>query len=112
MKRYFDNEDEGSCYGISYFRELMKESNEEIMELWLGERETGVDHFYCSHFGEVGLKEDSGCGKTCEGYSPLNGKNGRCKHSKNTYFPAEKYILTMKNGKFKLKKSTTKELTP
>lgn len=104
MKRYFDNADEGSCYGIEYFKELMKETDEDKMELWLGVIETDVDHFYCSHFSEIGLKSEGGCGKGCEGYAPRNGRNGRCKHSNNTYFPADKYILEMKDGKFTLKK--------
>lgn len=103
MNRYFDNADEGSCYGLSYFKELMKETGEDKMELWLGVMEVGEDHFYCSHYGEVGLKSESDCGKECEGYTPCNGKSGRCRHSKNTYFPADKYILEMKDGRFKLK---------
>lgn len=87
MNRYFDNQDEGFCYSIDHFKDLMKEESVDKMELWLGVRETGQDHFFCSHFQEVGVKDEGTCGKSCEGYSPLNGKNGRCRHSKTHISP-------------------------
>ena len=104
-KHYFDNEDEGFCYGISYFKELMKEEDISEMELYEGVREIGQDHFFCNHFQEVGIKDEGQCGRICEGYSPRNGKNGRCKHSKNTYFPGQKYRLLKTGNQFKLEKS-------
>jgi hypothetical protein len=104
MKRYFDNADEGYCYSIDHFKEILKESGDSEIILWLAEREVGEDHFFCSEYGEVGLKEDNQCGRLCDGYAPINGKNGRCRHSKNTYFPSEKYTLTMIDGRFKLTK--------
>lgn len=103
-KRYFDNEDEGSCYGLSYFKELLKETGENEMRLWEGVIELGVDHFWCAEYEEAGLKSESECGSGCEGYSPRNGKNGRCKHSKNCYFPCDEYILKLEGKKFTLKK--------
>ena len=60
---------------------------------------TGEDYFFCSVFSEFGLREDSGCGIDCAEYKPRNGKNGRCRYSKNCYEPSgKKYkvILTAK----------------
>jgi hypothetical protein len=39
--------------------------------------------------GEVG----EGCGKFCQQYKPLNGKNGRCKHYGYVYEQTDKVKL-------------------
>ncbi len=49
------------------------------------------DHFYCSHFGEVGEKGD--CGKQCYSYTPKNGKNGCCKYVGKLYETGEEITI-------------------
>lgn len=102
MKLYFDNADEGVCNPLSHYKEILEDGD--TMELWEGVREIGEDHFWCSEFQEIGIKSESECGSSCSGYSPTNGKSGRCRHSKNTYFPADKYILERHGKKFNFKK--------
>lgn len=72
--------DESSSYTEEYIRQVM--DDEEISEIKVFEavREKGGDTFYCWHYGEAGMKSDSGCGKSCEAYAPRNGKSGNCKH--------------------------------
>ena len=106
MKRYFDNEDDGGCYPLNYFKELMAETNETEMFLWEGIIENGTDHFWCSNFQEIGLKSENTCGSGCTAYAPRNGKTGRCKHSKNTYFHGDKYLLVRTGKKFTITKQT------
>ena len=40
--------------------------------------------FYCSIYDFEGILGESGCGKICKCYDPLNGKNGICRFSKVT----------------------------
>jgi len=100
---YFRTDEEDSCYTLNHFKNEMNEEVIKQLELVKAEIEFGTDHFYCNEYGEVGLKGE-GCGRECDLYSPRNGKNGRCKHSKNCYTHSdEKFILTKINEKrFKL----------
>lgn len=71
--------------------------NKYIVTLFLFEakRESGTGYFFCKEFqacGEVGE-----CGRMCEKYNPMNGKNGRCKHYGYVYEQTDnKIILTKK----------------
>lgn len=93
-KKYFreDHEDE-SCYTLIYWKQLMDDENIESLPLYEAEIETNTDHFYCREYFEVGLKSESECGKLCDGYTPRNVKNGRCKHSANCYTATDKKIV-------------------
>lgn len=95
-KKYFDSEEGERCYNLDYWKEFLLESNEDELNLFEAERETGTDYFYCKEYGGVGLKSDSGCGISCDGYKPLNGKSGRCKHSGNCYTLSGKQITLVK----------------
>lgn len=86
-KKYFINEDDERCYTLSSIRELVDEVTEVVVIE--AEPEYDTEHFFCSHFDEVGMKDES-CGTNCEGYSPRNGKSGRCRHSNNCYIPTDK----------------------
>ena len=81
------------AYPIEYWKEYMEEN--ELYEIKLSKAviEYNTEYFFCREFHEVGLKENSGCGKDCEKYSPRNGKNGRCKHSANCYTRSDEEIV-------------------
>lgn len=104
MAIYFDNSEEGFAYGIKYYKEYLIENNEESIRLWKAIIEHGTDHFYCSHFDGFGSKYEGECGRMCEGYAPRNGKNGRCRYSKNCYVWGDEYLLKKTGGKFTLTK--------
>ena len=101
MSKYYFNAEEvdaENCYGKQYWQEVADEEGKDI-ELYEAAPDYGTDYFYCSEYGVVGDKTGSDCGKSCEGYSPRNGKNGRCKHSKSCYTATDKKIIVHPNKK-------------
>lgn len=92
MKYYFCYElDELLCFPLKTIRDALKESDDlDEVEVIEAKIVTGVGLYFCDEFRQVGETSDGYCGKSCEKYSPRNGKNGRCRHSKNTYEPTEK----------------------
>ena len=83
---YFcDMIDDSACFTYQRVVEFCKEYNINTITVFEAKRVTGEGVFYCDYFNTSGYIEDSGCGESCEGYDPLNGKNGRCKHSKYCY---------------------------
>jgi len=109
-KFYFCDENDERCYRLQWFKDDLEIGDS--IELTEAEMEIGTDHFYCNEYMEVGLKGE-GCGKECESYSPRNGKNGRCKHSKNCYTHSDKkFTLTKIDDKrFKLTNKLNKTLS-
>lgn len=93
MPKYYFKDNDDLCYTLEYHKEWMKGTNVKKLKLFEAERVTGEGYFYCSYYNEPGITGDSDCGKTCEGYKPRNGKNGRCKHSGHCYEPTDKYII-------------------
>lgn len=91
MKYYFCFElDELMCFPLRYIKETLKDLDLDEVEVIEAKIVTGVGLYFCDEFRQVGETSDGYCGKTCEKYSPRNGQNGRCRHSKNTYEPTEK----------------------
>ena len=80
---YYEN-----CYTLDYWIQAVEDEGRDIV-LIEAKMVTGDGTFYCSEFGEVGYTGDSDCGIACDYYKPRNGKNGRCKFSKNCYEPKE-----------------------
>lgn len=97
-------EDDGEfCYTLEHWKEYADEDGETKLTLYAAVREVGADGFYCRAHGECYLKDDGGCGKFCNEYEPRNGKNGICKHYRNTYTYGEKYTLEKINDEWTLK---------
>jgi hypothetical protein len=94
MKYYFETQDSEKCYTIDYFYEQLSDDLPE-MTIYPAKIMYGSDYFYCQEYGEMGEKGE-GCGRFCDFYKPRNGKNGRCRHSRNPYEPAEKPITIKK----------------
>ena len=88
MKLYFSKVTD-ECYPLSYYKELIEEGEYKEIELTEAKIEYGTGYFSCTEYFEVGEVGVS-CGKICVHYSPRNGKNGRCRYSKNMYERTEK----------------------
>ena len=91
MKLYFQKYDE-RCYTLEYHRQYMIENNLKELQLFEAKRETGSDYFYCKHYQEIG-EVGEGCGKLCDSYRPLNGKNGRCSHYGYVYEQTDQLLI-------------------
>ena len=95
-KLYFESIDSEKCYTRNHFIELMKENKAESMEAIEANIQHGEDYVWCGMFGEIGMIGEE-CGKQCDKYDPRNGKNGRCKHSKNCYGHGKEVTIKKKN---------------
>jgi hypothetical protein len=93
MKYYFADWDEETCYPIENHQEYMEDNDIPEMKIFEAKMVTNEGYFYCTLYQETGEVSDGRCGKFCDGYKPRNGKNWRCRHSKNTYEPTDKFIL-------------------
>ena len=83
-KYYFSDMDEERCYTMKSILDWMKDEGMEILTIYPAKMMTGDSFFYCSVHGECG-EVGEGCGRLCKEYNPRNGKNGRCRHSRNCY---------------------------
>lgn len=84
---YFEHKDSHICYTSDYFKNLMKESDQQEIEVYEAIRDKpGGGVFWCQHDSFVGWDSAETCGKQCNAYTPRNGKNGRCKYHKTTLF--------------------------
>lgn len=77
-KRLYFRKGDDNCYTIKSHLQYMIENHIEEMDIFLAKRETNVPYFLCKHFGEIGEKSESDCGKMCIAYKPRNGKSGAC----------------------------------
>ena len=95
MEKYYFQKDAEMCYTLQYHLDFMKENEIKEMEVFEAEIERGTGFFYCREFMQIG-EIGEGCGKSCDKYSPRNGKSGICKHSGNVYEQTEKKkVLTL-----------------
>lgn len=76
--------DDEMCYSLKYWQDYANEHKIKV-DLVEAKIETGVEYFFCKNFSKVGIKRESDCGRSCEGYSPRNKKNGRCRYSVGCY---------------------------
>jgi hypothetical protein len=88
--RFFFRKDDATCYKLDAHIDYMLFHGINDMDLFLAKRETNAPYFFCKHFGEVGDKSESLCGKFCKGYQARNGKSGACKHYGFTYEQTDK----------------------
>jgi len=95
MIYYFRKDDEW-CYPLKVQKDFMKKNGLNEMEVYKAVRDVGEGFFTCIEYVEIGESSDS-CGKQCDKYNPRNGKNGICKHHRNTYSHGEKIILRNKD---------------
>lgn len=83
VPRYYFEHDvpDSPAKTISSWLSVMEVDGCRSKELELARREHGTGMFWCTEYGEFGETGD-GCGKSCDAYSPRNGKNGSCRYSR------------------------------
>ena len=97
MKLYFSKLDDERCYTLSDIKKDMRGLELNELEVTEAKRMTGQGWFFCTKIQYSDEVDFSGCGKTCECYSPRNGKNGRCRYSGYCYEPTDnKRIIKLK----------------
>ncbi len=82
---YFSSDNEENCHTLDCFLEQLGGGCDEIT-IYPAIMLTRESFFFCQKYSVAGEVGD-GCGKECKGYSPRNGKNGRCRYSQNCYEP-------------------------
>jgi hypothetical protein len=95
-KYYFceDYESAEKCFTLESMYEYMKDNGLTTLKIYPAKMLVGEDFYYCDEHQFSGIVGD-GCGKDCSEYNPRNGKNGRCRHSKNCYVPDLKNPMTI-----------------
>lgn len=95
-KLYFLNIDDTNCWSLS--ERLNDARLEGLTEITLVEANldnNNPDYIYCSHYGEVGEKND--CKKSvCPAYDSKSGR-GKCKHRGNLYSHGEEVTFKVDN---------------
>lgn len=94
-KKFYFQKGEPMCFTKQHHLEFMQEYNIQEMEVCEAKREVGNGFFFCKKYDEIGESSDTGCGRSCEGYLPKNGKSGCCKYYGYTYECTDK-IVTLK----------------
>lgn len=89
MSKYYFRKDDELCYRESDIIDQMKEDDISELVVYEAKRELGTGSFFCLEYSEV-MEVGESCGIVCEKYSPLNGKNGRCKHYGYVYEQTDK----------------------
>lgn len=92
-KLYFYNEDDETCTGLNDIKDMIAEENLEERVVFEARKMTGEGVFWCGKYDFAGVSGESDCGKQCEGYKPMNGKNGRCTHSGYCYEPSKDVLI-------------------
>lgn len=90
-KLYFSKLHPEFCYPLEHHKRIMEEQGLTKMVVCEAARETKTGYLYCKLYDEPGTKGN--CGKSCKGYKPNNGKNGRCKHYGYCYTQTEKELV-------------------
>lgn len=103
MSRYYFNADEYDrtdgdgddgegqrCYTLKYHLSLLRDGEQPHLRLYPATALRGTGDFYCVELGFAGntrmpADDYDKCGVRCDSYTPCNGKNGRCKHSRALY---------------------------
>ena len=88
MKYFFETQDSEMCYTKEHFLNEMEDNLTE-MEVYPAKMIVGEPFAWCTELETSIETRKDDCGKWCNDYAPRNGKNGRCKHSSNTYEASE-----------------------
>jgi hypothetical protein len=85
------------CYTLATLIDMAKLEGLSEIKVSPAKIVTREDYAYCSFYQDAIEVRAGDCGKLCHDYQPRNGKNGRCRHSKNCYEPTdEQIIITIK----------------
>ena len=98
MKYYQNNKNDEVCYPLSYWqRDAFNEQKPIIVEEM--KYDTSESMKWCQEEQEFMNKGDDVCGKSCDSYSPRNGKSGYCRNARHTLIGTGKFIKVMPDGK-------------
>ena len=91
---YFSDHNDERCYTMKSMLDWMRVEGMETLIVYPAKIIVGDDYFFCSYHDECGVVGES-CGKDCNEYAPRNGKNGRCRYSRNCYEPLNGNPITL-----------------
>jgi hypothetical protein len=91
MLYFSDITQDEACYSKQSIINIAKKQKLSEVEMFEAKIERKSDYFYCSKYKEAG--EKGNCGKSCEFYTPRNGKSGMCKFNKPIYEQTDKKII-------------------
>ena len=94
-KLFFRNEDSERCHERSYFVSDMKDAGIKEMIVYKAKQMPTKDFFWCTEWGDAMETGDPYCGNSCDGYSPRNNKNGRCRFHTHCHEPGEKVTIKL-----------------
>jgi hypothetical protein len=82
-------DEEITFHTLSHHLDIMRSDGEAHRVLYAGVPMRGTGDFYCVEHGFHGKRGDDhhDCGRLCDAYEPRNGKNGRCRWSRDVYEP-------------------------
>ncbi len=97
---YFYPYDADECLPMDIQKDIMKSDGVTTRTMYKAKAIPTHVVAYCKEFDEVIAKDHpfilfDGCGKSCDGYEPRNGKSGRCKHHSHCYEPGEEVVITI-----------------
>lgn len=99
MKLYFHKGgDDESCHDLEHFKNIGETQTSAII-LELMQIEYNADYFWCTEDSDIYSHEDADCGCNCKCYRPRNGKNGRCRFSRNPYEGSGKFFRLTEDNK-------------
>ena len=90
-KYYFESSDSEMCFDLEYHLDNARCNSLNEIELYEANPDNDNYHFYCTSFGECGIKGD--CGRHCRDYEPRNKKSGICKHKSKCYTHGDKVVF-------------------
>lgn len=93
--------DETVFYTLEWHLDVLRSDGDPHRVLYPGFPMRGTGDFYCLEHGFHGKRGDDfhACGRACAEYEPRNGKNGRCRHSRDVYdYDAKKPMLLKPDG--------------
>lgn len=92
-KLYFcDQINDEQCFTLSALKEMAADEGLTEIRVYIAKPMIGGGLYWCKIHHECGEVSDGDCGKSCDQYSPRNGKSGRCRHSGWCYEPVGERI--------------------
>jgi len=94
-KMYFYVEDGEYSYDLESIEDMIRCDELTEKEVFEAGRMVGEGFSWCKYHGEVIMKGEGICGKSCKEYDPRNGKSGACKKLGYCYTPIKKVLIKL-----------------
>jgi hypothetical protein len=92
-KLYFKDINDEMCYELSHFMREAIDEGLDVLELFEAVEEPNTGLLFCKAVDSVA--EEGSCGKLCEFYTPINGRNGKCIYRGKVYSHGEKVSFSV-----------------